>query len=132
MKKHWFLPSAFFALACLALGAAIDGKWTAEVQGRNGTTTQTLTLKADGSKLTGSLDAGRGGPANISDGMIMGNDVMFKITQEFNGNSFTRSFKGTLAGDDLKLTATVEGGGGGGGGKGGGRGPQEMTFKRAK
>ena len=130
-NRSYFLLAAVLALAAMvALGAAIDGKWTAEVQGRNGTNTQTLTLKADGSKLAGTIEGGRGGAINISDGMIMGNDVMFKVTQEFNGNSFTRNFKGTLAGDELKLTATVEGGGGGG--KGGRGGPQELTFKRAK
>ena len=132
MKNCWFLPCAAFALAAMiASAAAVDGKWTAEIQGRNGTTTQTLTLKAEGSKLTGSLDTGRGGPVNISDGTIMGDNVAFKITQQFNGNSFTRNVKGTLSGDELKLTATVEGGGGGAG-KGGRGGPQEMTFKRAK
>ena len=132
MKNRTFLLGAVLALAAmLAFGAAIDGKWTAEVQGRNGTNTQTLNLKADGAKLTGSMEGGRGGAINISDGLIMGNDVMFKVTQEFNGNSFTRNFKGTLAGDELKLTATVEGGGGGGG-KGGRGGPQELTFKRSK
>lgn len=130
MKKFWFSVCALFALTAVAAWAAsADGKWTAEIQGRNGTNTQTLTLKSAGSKLTGTLEGGRGAAVNISDGTIMGDDVSFKVTQEFNGNSFTRNFKGTVSGDELKLTATVEGGGAGRGGRGG---PQEMTFKRAK
>jgi hypothetical protein len=133
MKNRVVWLSALVAGASLvALAAGIDGKWTADVQGRNGTTTQTLTLKSGGTSLTGSLDAGRGMPTDISEGMINGNDVSFKVVREFNGNSITTTYKGTLSGDELKLTGTREGGGGGGGGKGGGRGPQELTFKRAK
>jgi hypothetical protein len=60
----------------VTFGAAIDGKWTVETQGRNGSQTQTLTVKADGSKLTGSLDGGRGG-AEIKQGKIDGMNVRF-------------------------------------------------------
>jgi hypothetical protein len=109
---------AFSAL--VALAADIDGTWTAETQGRRGPQTQTLTLKADGSKLTGSLGGGRGEPVQISEGMINGNDVMFKVVREFNGNKIEQNYKGTLSGDDLKLTMDA------------GRGPQEIAFKRAK
>jgi hypothetical protein len=70
---------------------------------------------------------GRGGPVEISEGMIHGADVMFKVVREFNGNKFEQNYKGTLSGDELKLTREAAAGG-----KGGGKGPQEMTFKRAK
>jgi hypothetical protein len=121
MKRICLCLAALLALfAWVALAADIDGKWTAEVQGRNGTQTQTLTLKADGSKLTGNIGGGRGGPVDISDGTINGNDVTFKVVREFNGNKFEQNYKGTLSGDDLKLTMDA------------GRGPQDITFKRAK
>jgi hypothetical protein len=111
---------ALLVIVCLAaLAADIDGKWTATTQGKKGPQTQTLTLKAAGDKLTGSIDNGRGG-VDISEGMIHGNDVMFKVVREFNGNKVEQNYKGTLSGDDLKMT--VEGG----------RGPQDMAFKRAK
>jgi hypothetical protein len=135
-KKSVLLMALMTVVCCVALAADIDGKWTAEVQGRGGTQTQTLTLKASGSNLTGSLDAGRGGAVDISDGAIDGNNVSFKVIREFNGNQFTQEYKGTLSGtSELKLT--VSGGGGGGGGRGGrgGRGarggPREMVFKKA-
>ncbi|HEY6342371.1 MAG TPA: hypothetical protein VIY49_12830 [Bryobacteraceae bacterium] len=112
---------ALLVIACLAaLAADIDGKWTAEVQGGKGPQTQTLNLKAQGDKLTGTIEGGRGGPVEISEGMIHGNDVMFKVVREFNGNKVEQNYKGTFSGDDLKMT--VEGG----------RGPQDMAFKRAK
>ena len=132
MKKRVGWISALAASAALvAFAAGIDGKWTAETQGKQGTTTQTLTLKSSGMNLTGSLDNGRGMPTDISEGMIHDSDVTFKVVREFNGNKITTTYKGTLSGDELKLTGTTEGGGGGGG-KGGGRGPQELTFKRAQ
>jgi hypothetical protein len=101
--------------------------------------------------LTGKFDNGNGTPVDISEGMIHDTDVMFKVTTTGRGgNPQVTSYKGTLSGDELKLTGTREApaggapgggggapgggapGGGGGGGKGGGRGPQELTFKRVK
>ena len=52
------LLCAFGSIVCVA--APIDGKWTAQVQARQGTQTQTLTLKSSGATLTGSLDMGDG------------------------------------------------------------------------
>ena len=64
------------ALAALTLwvsfAADIDGKWTGQVQGRRGVQNQTLMLKASGNTLTGSLQGGRGGPVEISNGTIDG------------------------------------------------------------
>jgi hypothetical protein len=121
LRFAWLV--ALLALTCLAAWAAdVDGKWTAEVQGGQ---TQTLTLKADGMKLTGTMEGGQGGPVEISEGMLHGSDVMFKVVREFNGNKFEQSYKGTLSGDELKLTREAAAGGKG-------RGPQDLTFKRAK
>jgi hypothetical protein len=124
MRTRFAWLAALLAIACLAaFGAGIDGKWTAEVQGGKGPQTQTLTLKADGEKLTGTMDNGRGG-VDISEGMLHGNDVMFKVVREFNGNKFEQNYKGTVSGDELKLTVETAGGRG--------KGPQDVTFKRAQ
>jgi len=123
MKKLILTTFALLAATCMvALAADVDGKWVAEVQGQKGPQTNTLTLKAAGDKLTGTLDAGRGGPAEITEGMVHGNDVMFKVVREVQGNKIEQSFKGTLAGAELKLTREAAAGGKGG--------PQEMTFKK--
>jgi hypothetical protein len=126
-----------------ALAADLDGKWTAEVEGRNGTITQTLLLKASGNNLTGSFEGGRGGAVDISDGAIDGNKVSFNVIREFNGNQFTQQYRGTLSdAGELNLTVSMggggrrggAGGGGFGGGKGGrgGRGGQRtLVFKKA-
>src|ERR1035438_2175339 len=72
----------------------------------------TITLKADGAKLTGSIPGfGRGGdeappPTEISNGKVDGNNVSFEVTREFNGNSMTTKYEGTMSGDELKLKIT--------------------------
>ncbi len=134
MKNRVVLVSALLASTGLvALGAGIDGKWTVTTQGRNGDQTQTLMLSSSGMNLKGSLDPGNGMAVDITEGMIHDADVSFKVTRMGrDGNPQVTTYKGTLAGDELKLTPTREGGGQGKGGGGGGRGPQELTFKRAK
>ncbi len=125
MTRHFALLAALLAITSLAaFGANIDGKWTAEVEGRGGTQTQTLVLRSSGDKLTGTMEGGRGGAVEISEGMLHGNDVMFKVVREFNGNKFEQNYKGTLSGDELKLTVEAAGGRG--------KGPREITFKRTQ
>ena len=113
------------ALAIVALAADVSGKWSWEQQGRNGTQTATMTLKADGSSLTGTVSGGRGGDAEISDGKVDGNNVSFKVVREFNGNKIVQVYTGTVSGDEMKLKIEVEGGGGGK------MGPREVTAKRS-
>ncbi len=103
----------------VSFAADIDGKWTGQVQGRNGPQTQTLMLKASGNALTGCVQAGRGGPADISNGTIDGNNVSFTVVREFGENKITQEFKGMISGGELKLTVS------------GGRGePREVTYKK--
>ncbi len=111
-------------IACaLALGvsfaADIDGKWTAQFEGRNGEQTQTLTLKTSDNVLTGTMQGARGRAAEISNGKIDGNNISFTVVREFRDNKFSQEYKGTISGSELKLTVS--------GGRGGSR---EMTFKR--
>jgi hypothetical protein len=126
--RNVFLTTALFTVASsLVLGADIDGKWTADVPGRGGNPqTQTLTLKASGNTLTGTLEGARGGAVDISSGTIDGSNVAFKVVREFNGNQFTQQYKGMLSSSG-ELTLMVSGGGGRGGGKRG----REVVFKRA-
>jgi hypothetical protein len=111
------------ALTALTLGmsfaADIDGKWTGQVEGRNGPQPQTIMLKSAGNALTGSVQGGRGGPSEISNGTIDGNNVSFTVVREFGQNKITQEYKGAISGSELKLTVS------------GGRGePREVTFKK--
>jgi hypothetical protein len=111
-KKLLFVVAILCALTLAVMAADVSGKWTWEQQGRNGATTSTLTLKADGGKLTGSLDAGRGGPTDISDGTVNGNAVTFSVKRDFNGTTMKTDYKGTLDGDSLTLEFMRPGRGG--------------------
>jgi hypothetical protein len=119
MKKYLVSLMALLALTGLVLLAAdIDGTWTAETQGKNGPQTQTLTLLSKGGALTGKLDAGRGGPVEITDGKIEGPSVSFKVTRDFGKGPNTQEYKGTLKAGELVLTTQGRGG------------PQDITFKK--
>ena len=106
-------------LALAAIAADVTGKWSYEVQGRNGAQTATMMLKQDGDKLTGTMSGGRGGDVEISEGMIHGDTVMFSVTREIQGNSVTMIYNGAVSGNEMKLT--IEGGRGG---------PQTVTAKK--
>ncbi len=98
-------------IATVAIWAAdVTGKWTAEMQGRNGNTmTVTMALKADGDKLTGTV-SGRNGDTEISDGKVDGDNVSFTVVREFNGNQFKQNYTGKLDGDTIHFTIKTEGG----------------------
>ena len=77
--------------------------------GRNGgpDRTNTLVLKLDGDNLTGSVASpGRGGaaptPTDITDGKVAGSDISFNVVRDYNGNSMTNKYSGTLADGAIK------------------------------
>jgi hypothetical protein len=109
------------ALSSFVLAQSVDGTWTAEVQGGRGPQTLTITLKADGGKLTGSAGGGRGGPVDITDGTISGADLKFKTKQMGRGGEIVMTWAGTLKGDEIAFSRTPEGGQ-----------PQTFTAKRQK
>ena len=104
------------------------GTWTWTTPGRQGgeARTNTLKLKLEGDKLTGAVSGGfgrqRGGgdgggqggqprETAISDGKITGDEISFKVTREFNNNSFTQTYKGKLSGDTITGKIEFERGG---------------------
>lgn len=103
-------------LLCLAilafqmLAGDPTGKWLMEMEGRDGQKrTQTLTLRADGATLTGTM-SGRMGVRPISDGKVSGDDISFSLTFEMGGESRKILYTGKIVGDELKLSMRSEGG----------------------
>lgn len=102
---------SLFALATMAFGADVTGKWAAEMPGRNGgpPRTTTFNLKQDGAKLEGTV-SGMGGRDNaISEGKVDGDNVSFTVSMEFNGNAMKMMYAGKVAGEELQLKSTREG-----------------------
>jgi hypothetical protein len=122
MMKKLGLTVLFLTLGSVAaLAADFNGKWTAEVQGRNGMQTISFDFHVDGSTLTGKVTTPRG-DVDITNGKVDGDTISFDTVMNFNGNSMTMSYKGTADGDNIKFTRTFGGGGD--------RPPQEFVAKR--
>jgi len=121
--KVSMLLICLFAFAALALAQAkVDGKWTAEIPGGRGAQMQTITLKNDGGKLTGTVEGGRGGAIPLEEGTVSGSTVSFKTKQMGRGGEVIMKWTGTVSGDEIKFKREPEGGQGM---------PVEFTAKRA-
>ena len=93
---------ALFATTLLA--GDVTGKWTAEVEGRNGQKrTQTFDLKADGDKVTGTMVGMGGREMKLEDGKISGDTITFSVTMEFNGNTRKIDYTGKIVGDSINF-----------------------------
>ena len=113
--KKLFLIALLGLFAFAAFAADVTGTWKAEVPGRGGNMQQTtMVLKQEGAKLTGTLDGGRGGPVEITNGKVEGDTVTFTVVRNFNGNEIKQNFKGAASGSEIKFSRTMEGGQGGG------------------
>jgi hypothetical protein len=114
---------AFFLAAALAAGAGIDGRWAAKVaaggkgakSGRKGNATPgevVLSLKADGSQLSGTVVAAggkRGRSLAIQDGKLDGEAFSFTTVQKTKKGDQKWTWRGTLRGDEISGTRTKEG-----------------------
>jgi hypothetical protein len=112
-KKLLFVTTILLVVAIAAFAADVSGKWTYEQPGRGGGPGRpvTITLKQDGSKLTGSVPGmGRGDnpppPSDIQNGKVDGDKVSFEVVREFQGNKMTSKYEGTVSGDEMKLKIT--------------------------
>jgi hypothetical protein len=127
MKTRLAFFSFYLAIivAAVVWAADLNGKWTAQVPGRQGNAQETtFTFKVEGDKLTGTV-SGQQGETPIADGKISGDEISFTVTRERQGNTIKQLFKGKVAGDEIKFTRSTEG-------RQGDRPPVEFTAKRAK
>ena len=123
IRKAVLAGLILLVVTAVVLGAdAITGKWVWETQGfgfggGGGTPVKTtLTLKADGAKLTGTITVPSfgGGPPDpgaapqmedvqISNGKFDGNNITFEVSREMMGNTRTTKYEGVLSGSELKI-----------------------------
>ena len=121
MKTMLRMVCSLGLLLALAMAADVSGKWTGDMPGRGGDATPTtFTFKVDGEKLTGSM-TGPQGDIPLQEGKVAGNQISFSTTLDFGGNTIKILYKGTLSGDQMKMTREREGAGQ----------PREFTIKRA-
>jgi len=98
--------------ALVGWAADISGNWKATAEGPNGGMERTFTFKVDGSKVTGETTSSMMGKSTISDGKVDGDTVTFTITGNLGGNEMKLNYKGKVAGDEIRFTSEMAGGGG--------------------
>jgi len=124
MMRKFLLVVTFLVLGSVAaLAADFNGKWSATVNGMRGPQNISFNFKVDGAAVTGTITTPRG-DTDISNGKIDGDNISFDQVMNFNGNSFTISYKGTISGDTIKFTRSFPSG------PNGDRPPQEFTANR--
>ena len=97
-------------LAAPVFAADIDGKWNGTFSGGPGGDIQlAYTLKADGTKLTGTTIGPDGTELPLKNGKIEGDKVSFTVDLDFGGMPFTLEYKGVITGDQIKMTLDMLG-----------------------
>ena len=107
-----FVSCALIAAGGLARAEEVKptpaGTWIWVVPARNDgpDRTNTLTLKLEGDKLTGTLSMLRRNgdkiDTAIQDAKVTGEDISFTVVREFNGNTMTSKYSGKLSADTIK------------------------------
>ena len=115
-KKLLFVTTILLFVAFVAVAADVSGKWTYEGPPRGGNPGRptTITLKADGMKLTGTVPGGGGKGApptevEITNGKVDGNNISFEVRRSMGGNDVVFKYEGTIDGDTMKLKITRPG-----------------------
>jgi hypothetical protein len=98
-----------FALA-FAWAADISGKWIAQAQDVE----IKLDFKVSGSTFTGTLENPQAGaPVEIKEGKINGDEISFYVVRNMNDTEMKISWKGKVAGNEIKFKREAVGGAGG-------------------
>lgn len=121
MIRKFALAVLFVALGTVsALAADFNGKWTADVPGRQGSQTITIDLHVNAGKVTGKVTTPRG-DTDITDGKVDGDTITFSQTMTMGGNSMVMTYTGKADGDTIKFSRAM-----------GDRPPAEFVATRVK
>ena len=100
------LAVLMLTFAVLAPAADVSGKWTAQFDTQVGVQKYTYEFKVDNGKLTGKA-VSENGESAIQDGKVSGDDITFVETLNFDGQPLRITYKGKIAGDEIKFTRNV-------------------------
>lgn len=96
-------------LVC-AYAADITGKWNAEFESQVGPQKYVFDFKVAGTALTGKAISNIGGTeatTEITEGKIDGNTITFVENLDYQGMPLRIAYKGTVSGDEIKLSRMV-------------------------
>jgi rhodanese-related sulfurtransferase len=111
-RSHLFAlaTSSLLSFSAAAWAADATGNWIWTTPGRNGgpARVSVLSLKVEGSQLTGKLSTpgSDGKPAStpITDGKASGETISFSLVRENNGDFITNSYSGKVGADSITGT----------------------------
>ena len=121
MRTFVFAFIAIVMLACLTAANATDlnGKWKGDMKTPNGDILEiNFNFQVNGEKLTGTV-TNTYGEEQITEGAVKGDAISFVVLA--GGGQFKITYKGKVAGEDLKFNVTL-----------GDMGEGELTAKRVK
>lgn len=100
--------SAFIALLPAAQAADPSGTWKGSFEYQGSSIPVTIHLKADGSKVTGTLQTGAveglsSAPSEIHDGTLAGDTVSFSVNADYQGQTYRLVYKGKVAADQISF-----------------------------
>jgi hypothetical protein len=107
MRLSRVLMLAYAFAASAAWAQDLTGKWTATAVSNN--VAVTLDLKVSGNVVTGAILNPQSGPAEIQDGKIEGNNISFHVVRTANNATNKIQWKGTIHGEEIHFTRSVEG-----------------------
>ena len=103
------------ALSGMMFAGSIDGRWKleplegqAKKSAKGKSHTATLDLKSSGNQLEGTLSAGKKRNATIEKGTVEGNNFSFVTKTTTKKGERIQYWKGTVEGDQLKVTHSAK------------------------
>ena len=106
MRFPWLCLWALLVASGIGLAgeepASVAGRWKITATGESGSANQTIILKQDGNKITGTFKGPR--QSGSLEGMVDGNRITFHVNARV-----SLDYKGTVAGDSMNGTMTAKG-----------------------
>ena len=100
-----FSAVVMFALLTAAGATSLNGKWKGDMKTPNGDNLEiNFDFHVDGEKLTGTV-TNTYGEEQITEGTVKGDAISFIILA--GGGQFKITYKGTIAGDELKFHVII-------------------------
>jgi hypothetical protein len=116
MRKGVILAVLILVGLVCVYAADIAGKWTTQFDSQVGVQKYVFEFKVEGTKLTGTATSKIADAAEVktplTEGAVNGDDVTFVENLDYQGQALKITYKGKIAGDEIKFSRDVAGQGG--------------------